>query len=420
MESSLQLPDHTCLPFRGVENDDKAFRPLNPESREIRCVILLPGSGADPIACELVYTSIDKDNTTRVEYVALSYCWGDVEDTVEISLQGPTTKSSDTGQEPITAPFRITRHLHSALTALRNERRQCFWIDALCINQQDPHEKTHQVQFMGNIYSSAESVLVWLGPEDGYSRYLLRAWRAHLQPLVYSYDSKTLVDKIYEELCKSTHTLWTDLERDEALSELALDLDQERLDETASPDRYKQALWVSFDGLFSRPWWSRIWVVQEVYLAPMDEEGGRKVEFRIGDHVLHWKEIMLINMTLLHIIRLPDDYNPATLPSWDEIWNRWKFLIFMGEANKQFSLSQLLKLTSVFHASDPRDKLFALLLLATDTRDCFRQEPLINPDYTKPAKAVFDDLMIFWELNLKTHEIHFDEGGVVYQYNWLS
>lgn len=210
MESSLQLPNHTCLPFRGVENDDEAFRPLNPESGEIRCVILLPGSVDDPIACKLVYTTINEDSTTRVDYVALSYCWGDVEDTVEISLHGPTTNSSGAHQEHISAPFRITRHLHSALTALRNERRQCFWIDALCINQQDPHEKTHQVQFMGKIYSSAESVLVWLGPEDRYSRYLLRAWRAHLQPLVCSFDSKTLVDNIYEEFCKSTYTLWTD------------------------------------------------------------------------------------------------------------------------------------------------------------------------------------------------------------------
>lgn len=210
------------------------------------------------------------------------------------------------------------------------------------------------------------------------------------------------------------------MERDEVLGELALDLGKERLDETASPDRYKQALWISFDGLFSGPWWSRIWVVQEVYLAPMDEEGGRKVEFRIGDHVLHWKEIMLINMTLLHIIRLPDNYNPATLPFWDEIWNRWKFLIFMGEANGQFSLSELLKLTSKFHASDPRDKLFALLLLATDTKDCFQQEPLINPDYTKPANAVFNDLIIFGELNLRTHEFHFEEGEVVYHANWSS
>jgi hypothetical protein len=41
-----------------------------------------------------------------------------------------------------------------------------YWIDALCINQDDLDEKTEQVQRMWQIYENAGLVIIWLGPED--------------------------------------------------------------------------------------------------------------------------------------------------------------------------------------------------------------------------------------------------------------
>lgn len=38
------------------------------------------------------------------------------------------------------------------------------WIDALCINQQDKDERASQVRLMGQIYSSAASIAIWIGP----------------------------------------------------------------------------------------------------------------------------------------------------------------------------------------------------------------------------------------------------------------
>lgn len=40
-----------------------------------------------------------------------------------------------------------------------------LWIDAVCINQEDPAEKRAQISLMGEIYASAQSVLVWLGED---------------------------------------------------------------------------------------------------------------------------------------------------------------------------------------------------------------------------------------------------------------
>lgn len=48
---------------------------------------------------------------------------------------------------------------------LRHSKR-IIWADAVCINQQDDAEKSHQVPLMGSIYSLAKTDAVWLGPGD--------------------------------------------------------------------------------------------------------------------------------------------------------------------------------------------------------------------------------------------------------------
>jgi Heterokaryon incompatibility protein (HET) len=44
-----------------------------------------------------------------------------------------------------------------------------IWIDAVCIDQGNIPERTHQVQAMNKIYTKAHRTLVWLGEEDRYS-----------------------------------------------------------------------------------------------------------------------------------------------------------------------------------------------------------------------------------------------------------
>jgi hypothetical protein len=353
--SSSEIPYRSYLPSRGVANHDTAFLPLDPGLREIRCVILLPGSGNDPIACKLVYTNM-KETETRIPYIALSYCWGNVEDTVEIVLHGSSKDSPSAYQEPISAPFRITRNLYVALMALRNDRKQYLWVDALCINQQDPQEKTHQVQLMGKIYSLAESVLVWLGPDDKYSRFLMRLWTAHLRPLINTLDDGAMKN-LYDDLFKSAHPLWNDVAQDEILIRFELGLNDEKVDQ-ASPDRYKRALWVSFNSVLNRPWWSRIWIVQEVFLAPRSEGGGRKVQFRLGDSPLDWQDT-------LHTKTILPGYGPLSV---SKVCRSWYALIDMDGRFSDPNIDTLIKHTSHFCASDPRDKLFALLQLASDTK----------------------------------------------------
>jgi hypothetical protein len=40
-----------------------------------------------------------------------------------------------------------------------------FWIDAICVNQQDLVERSQQVQRMADIFSKVARVIIWLGLE---------------------------------------------------------------------------------------------------------------------------------------------------------------------------------------------------------------------------------------------------------------
>lgn len=105
----------------------------------------------------------------------------------------------------------VTVNLALALRYLRHrDEERILWVDALCINQLDIPEKTSQVAQMRGIYTGTEQVLVWLGEEE---------------------DARIVLE-------------FSD--NDESYS-------------NASPD-----VWDSASNLFSRPWWKRTWILQEV------------------------------------------------------------------------------------------------------------------------------------------------------------
>jgi hypothetical protein len=85
------------------------------------------------------------------KFTALSYTWGSWENAKTILVNGLQAT--------------ITSNLHAALTHLRSaERHLVFWIDAVCINQNSKHERSHQVSLMRDIYMVAEDVVAFLGP----------------------------------------------------------------------------------------------------------------------------------------------------------------------------------------------------------------------------------------------------------------
>ncbi|KAF0324640.1 hypothetical protein GQ607_008079 [Colletotrichum asianum] len=75
-------------------------------------------------------------------FEAISYVWGTHSRNEIVICDGKRLK--------------ITKNLRTALQRVRlpgGTRR--LWADSICINQEDPNERGHQVALMGDIYSKA-------------------------------------------------------------------------------------------------------------------------------------------------------------------------------------------------------------------------------------------------------------------------
>ena len=131
--------------------------PLPKDSKAVRLLKLAPANGDSPISCSLILADLDQ----QPGFVALSYVWGSF-------APVPHTISCNS------ISFKVTENCWDALYHLQHDPgkedpgRQSdgsitLWIDSICINQADEDEKMDQIGLMGNIYSRATSVCIWLG-----------------------------------------------------------------------------------------------------------------------------------------------------------------------------------------------------------------------------------------------------------------
>lgn len=137
---------------------DFPYRPLDLQGHEIRILKLEWNRPRDrPLLGTLEYVSLVDPGS----YIALSYCWGHVNDSqtmwISPSIGTPLLE------------IKITENLYAALCALWKRKGKGLtnlrvWIDAVCINQNDTYERSQQVQVMRQIYSKAMSVVAWVGP----------------------------------------------------------------------------------------------------------------------------------------------------------------------------------------------------------------------------------------------------------------
>ncbi|KAF2625570.1 HET-domain-containing protein [Macroventuria anomochaeta] len=192
---------------------------------EIRLVRICPGTFPDPIHAEMRGTTAFYEYT----YTALSYQWGE------------TTVEDDVTQILLNDQiFWVRRNLWEFLNRVRVDPLlypRLFWIDAICINQNadDNTEKSLQVGMMDRIYGNAHKVICWLGEPPTSLEGDLRDLRKYL-------IEETTADK---EVC--------------ALRGL----------------KY----------LMHRPYWTRMWIVQEVVLA-------RRVTLMCGGFYYDWARVL--------------------------------------------------------------------------------------------------------------------------------
>ncbi|KAL2672782.1 hypothetical protein Neosp_013498 [[Neocosmospora] mangrovei] len=321
------------------------YQPL--ETGEIRLLLLIEGDeDDDDLECALIHFKLSE----AVEYTALSYVWGDESSPCAIYIGD--------NYLPITA------NLEDALRHLRRQNESVWlWVDALCIDQVHTEERNHQVQQMRQIYESAMQTIVYLGGQTGgntgYS-----AWNFLERNSTWALN----------ECGEKDYTLPAEIED---LVDFRGELDDVYLD------------------VLSRAWFSRVWVFQEVVVS-------KEVIIQCGHRGVAWDDFC----KLVVLEKRAHDRYGLSLQQQDlsdnlrRIWQaRVAFHLAKGQehylpdwytqtlSSNDATTDILDMLVRARHlmASDPRDKIFALLGISTGFN--WRQLDTIN--YARPTSSVY-------------------------------
>jgi hypothetical protein len=262
------------------------YQPLR-YNDSVRILILHPSSNqAKPIICTIQHIRL---SDMTINYEALSYTWGD-------TSQKEVIHFHDGSKDLL-----VGRTCHDALRNLRQETTyRLLWIDAICINQDDISERNHQVRMMDYIYNRAFKVVVFLGEHAAGSRVLFEELAA---------ADKFLAMGKEVHRPSPNHIVIQELER-----------------------------------LYTRPWFKRVWVIQEVCMKP-------SVIFMCGSASASYSALSKLDSGYSHTkvtkMRRPGVLNWVRTPREDF-------------STPQLSLWHRLHESRYCLATDPRDRVFAM------------------------------------------------------------
>lgn len=302
---------------RRLQHASRTQRPLR--AREIRLLRVQPGNTLSTISCDFLYV----DLRSAKDYAALSYTWGTAAPSIPILLHGKVTF--------------VSENLYLALLHLRKRRVALIWVDALCINQEDLAERARQVSHMDEVYRRASLVWVWLGDSDEFS------------------------ELAFDEL----HDLGQHLDWDGAVPQgyLVKDLDQH-------PRK-----WRAISELLYRPWFRRMWIIQEVLSArrAMMICGKDAMDVDLFLRLIYslFKAEMLKSVLAFHPNRHELSGGPLRVAlSQLSFLVKAKFetMDFLARHKFKKTLLNFMAETRWAEATNPLDKVYGIFSLASDAR----------------------------------------------------
>ena len=299
------------------------------------------GEHSDPVCCNLQVVPLH----ANISYEALSYCWGDAKQTLPISINSHTLP--------------VTINLRAALRHLRRETApRMLWVDAICIDQNELAERGSQVAMMAQIYRNATRTVVWLGPSGKGSRQALRTLKILKQQ-------------------HADHTSQSTLGENKIATQPAV---EDAVDIPQHP-RAVEELRDDVSSLFARPYFNRVWVVQELALA-------RGATVVCGLDTLPWMTLVEGLMTglntgffetqLLGVVAMDSGY--ANVLALSDSTSK-----DIQSEDPAARLLHLLYSHRGREATDPADKVYSLLSLCGDDAAALG----IKPDYQRSFTATY-------------------------------
>ncbi|KAI1159602.1 HET-domain-containing protein [Nemania serpens] len=323
-------------------------------SDEIRLIELRPACEGAELSVSFTYVTIKEAAGT---YEALSYTWGS-------STERHVLLCDD-------SYLTITPSLKSALLNLRlDSAPRVLWADAICISQTDPLERGRQVVLMEQIYRNAKKTVVYLGERSANSDLAAEYLENHMWrvrgAIADFINQRRVAEDSGEMMQICIKTLGTS---------------QAKLFEGFDQHAVQKALM----DLLSRPWFRRIWVIQEFVVSPtvdmycgktMCEWGSFSMMFYYSfveakvswDHIVSPKQKIDFFRGLTQIMQMHELRNQVH--DKDEDNRTPKDLIW------------LLSRCRTAEATMPLDKIFALLNLSSNPH-------LLKPNYITSKADIY-------------------------------
>jgi hypothetical protein len=208
---------------------------------------------------------------------------------------------------------RVNHSRAEDLPRRRNLHPSLFSVDTICINQSDNQERSQQVRNMRQIYSRAEEVFSWVG--DG-------CVPRYLEPAV------SVFNKMLLDLPENFPHRW--------------------------PGNDSELFGV-LGRLFGEQYWRRVWIIQEITVAS-------KVTILYGDCRYRWEDVSAI---LRQLQNVQSTLSTTIAEAIERAGHLLKFRDGYTGRNL-INLFDALVWSRRALATDPRDKIFALLGLCHD------------------------------------------------------
>lgn len=295
---------HSTMPSPPPVDNKAVYRSLPVDEKSIRLVRILSDGQLELKVFPMEPFNSTGSNSGTPTYYALSYCWFNSPQDALWQCNGLdflTTRTLDDffcqylgavknrrskakverfAPERLRDPAHMT-FAHADHTAKdESNRYPWYWIDQICINQNDEAEKIIQIGLMTAIYTRSQETIVWLGSGNKKDTEKL-AWLAldpRGLPSSYTIGEFALSSRTQEMALLRAGVVNFTRRGD---NELKIIADRIRLDE-----EHARLLIPAYEKILSLPWFSRTWVIQEVALSP------KKPLAIYGNLMLSWTKIL--------------------------------------------------------------------------------------------------------------------------------